>query len=245
MLKSEYEFIYGKLESPKDIEELSKKYSKEMLFNILARKIVRSTTKDFYIIKNKKSKLFARWMQGESFLQIANSINFPPVLTAKFILERMGLPKRQINLCINSPEKVQIKRIKKEMEEVVKQDFIYAPWANKMQLENGRRAEGKIREWLEGKGIKFLTEKQCKKNHKKTPDFLLEKEIEIEGKKINWIESKASFGDEKEIKKDCRKQLTPYVENFGPGLVVYWYGFIDGIVLDNVAIVSEDFLKNH
>ncbi len=63
----------------------------------------------------------------------------------------------------------------------------------------------------------------------KTPDCLLEKPLQINGCKVHWIESKASFGDEIELKKNVRRQLKPYTELFGTGAVVYWYGFVEGI----------------
>ncbi|HEV2428246.1 MAG TPA: TPD domain-containing protein, partial [Thermoplasmata archaeon] len=47
------------------------------------------------------------------------------------------------------------------------------------------------------------------------------------GQKIAWIESKANFGDDVELKKNLRRQLGPYTELFGEGAVVYWYGYVD------------------
>ena len=51
----------------------------------------------------------------------------------------------------------------------------------------------------------------------------------IDGMKIHWIESKASFGDDIELRKNVRRQLKPYTDLFGTGAVVYWFGFVEGI----------------
>lgn len=50
-----------------------------------------------------------------------------------------------------------------------------------------------------------------------------------EGHKIYWVESKASFGDNTEFRFNSRKQLVPYTQLFGPGLVVYWVGCLDDL----------------
>ena len=66
-------------------------------------------------------------------------------------------------------------------------------------------------------------------------DFLLDKplEIEVEGEKkeVNWIESKGSFGDMKKLRRDYMAQLKPYTELWGPGVVVYWFGYLEGMEL--------------
>ena len=43
--------------------------------------------------------------------------------------------------------------------------------------------------------------------------------------KIYWIESKALFGEVKEHKNYEKNQYLEYSKRYGPGLVVYWYGF--------------------
>ena len=59
------------------------------------------------------------------------------------------------------------------------------------------------------------------------------------GHKICWVESKASFGDNTEFKYNSRKQLIPYTELFGPGLVVYWVGCLDDLECPKDVYVSD------
>ena len=49
------------------------------------------------------------------------------------------------------------------------------------------------------------------------------------------------------IKRDYRKQLEPYVKLWGPGMVVYWFGYLDGMEMwleaRDVKIVSKEFFE--
>ena len=73
----------------------------------------------------------------------------------------------------------------------------------------------------------------------KTPDFLLMKPIEWHGDEYNWIESKASFGDEYIHRKNHRGQVSDYVELYGQGILVYWYGYLDVLKTRGYTIVDR------
>jgi hypothetical protein len=64
----------------------------------------------------------------------------------------------------------------------------------------------------------------------------------LNGWEINWIESKATFGDNVEIKKNIKKQLLPYLDLFGRGMVVYWFGFLDDFEGPDDIIITDDRL---
>jgi hypothetical protein len=242
----EYEFIKSRLNEPKDVEFLHEQMglSKDMLYNILGRKIVRQVMRDFYKIKKKEGLLLRRWLKGESFVEIADDINFPPVLTTSFILQKKGFTKKGVQRFITNPDLIGDKRMKREMKQAVKKDFIYSPWATDIQGENGRKGEEKIERWLQKKNLKFITEREGKFTYEKTPDFLLRSPLSIMGHEAKWIESKASFGSPNEIKRNYKKQLKPYLDLFGPGVVVYWYGFVDDVDINkNILMINDAFFR--
>jgi len=126
-------------------------------------------------------------------------------------------------------------RIRKELEEAQEMDLVYSKKGYEVQRDRGIEGEAQIAAWLDKKGISYQTENDLKGEGKKTVDFLLDKPIEIEHegekKEVCWIESKGSFGDLKKIRRDYNAQLKPYTELWGPGIVVYWFGYLEGMDL--------------
>ena len=63
----------------------------------------------------------------------------------------------------------------------------------------------------------------------------------VDGHLVNWIESKALFGDEETHAGYTNAQLRKYRHRYGPGLVIYWFGYVaelnqqleDGILLSD------------
>lgn len=236
-----YRKVYSELNKLSDVEKLHRTYgvSPKTLEVLLGQKLVRKTKRNYYRIKKQSASLAGRWAKGHSFLDMAQKLNFSPVLVASFVLGERGIPRKQFRAYLNDPEAIKDHRLRKEISDAVDHELIYAPKNTVEQRSRGEMVERKIGEWLTKRKIRFLTENEAKGKYRKTPDFLLEKNMDLDGKKIRWIECKATFGDEEEIKKDFKKQLSHYLELFGKGVVVYWYGYLKGKELDNIYIKSK------
>jgi hypothetical protein len=102
-----------------------------------------------------------------------------------------------------------------------------------------------LRGWLNSHKIAYRIERDLRGEFPKTPDCLLDEPIRVNGWEINWIESKASFGDNTEVRKNIRNQLIPYNELFGNGLVVYWFGVVDDVDSPEGIIVVDSSLLEH
>ena len=53
--------------------------------------------------------------------------------------------------------------------------------------------------------------------------------IAVDGFIVNWIESKALFGDPEAHHGYLRDQLWSYLNRFGSGMVIYWSGFVSSL----------------
>ena len=246
MNKSEYKRLYDKLNDREDIDRLAKTtgLDRELLLVLYTQKTVRIATKRFYKVKHRVKNLLRKWNEGRTFLSLSKELKFPPVLTAYLILLETNISRRRFWEYTRNPEKIKDNRLRREISEVVKNDIVYSPEGNDLQYERGKKGEKRLCDWLDKQNLDYQTEDDLKGNHSKTPDVLLKKPIRANGMNIRWIESKASFGDEIEIHKNSKRQLRPYTELFGQGMVVYWFGFIEGVHLPkNVLLVDESFFE--
>ena len=64
-----------------------------------------------------------------------------------------------------------------------------------------------------------------RQGHDKTPDIKLDVPIVVSGGVVNWIESKALFGDEKTHREYLEQQLTSYANRYEFGCIWYWVVF--------------------
>jgi hypothetical protein len=244
MKTNEYKKLIRQLNTPLDIDKLASrtKYDKDLLLVLYSQKTVKNATKKYHKIKHLARKYHSQWKSGKSFLQIAEKIEFPPVLTGLLILKEEGISRKMYRKYLNNLDEVKNKRLRKELQEVIDNDIIYSPEGNNIQAQRGLKGEERINKWLTKKKLQFQTETELAENHEKTPDFLLRKPINVRGIPVYWIESKATFGCKTEIKKNLKNQLIPYRELFGSGMVIYWYGFITPPpILDGIIIESDKF----
>ena len=243
---SEYRALVKQLNTQDDIAIVAEKtnYSKDFLLVLYSQKMVRFVTKNYHKIQHLAPKYHAQWKAGKSFMQIAKKINFSPVLTGLLILKEDGISRKMYRKYLNNLDELKDERLKRELAEVIKHDIIYSPEGNEIQAKRGKKGEEVLNKWLTKHDFKFKTEKEIANTLKKTPDFLLNESINIRGTQIHWIESKATFGTRTEIKKNLKNQLIPYRDLYGPGMVIYWFGFITPLPLvDGILIESGKFLK--
>lgn len=233
MLRMEHR-VYKQLcrelsQKSRSLREVAEKYSldAETVFIIHSQLVVNHVKKNYYKFFDRKDEFLERWRAGETILQISCSVGFPPVLIASMILSAMGEPRGRVRQILRDPGCLENPRLAGEILQALRKDPIYSPQGVKTQEERGRRVEKLVADWLTKSKISFITQREAEKmNMVKTPDFIVKSDFEIMGEKIFWLESKASFGDPPEIRRGYIKQFKPYIEIFGPGMVIYWYGFV-------------------
>lgn len=246
MKKSVFKHLCEQLNDQRDIDRVATENNldKELILVLYTQKTVRHATKRFYKVKHRAKNLLKRWNEGDSFSSLSEELSFPPILTAYLILLENGITRKRFWEYVKNPERIRDNRLRKEISEIVKKDIVYSPDGNEMQYERGKMGEKRLCEWLDKHNLNYKTEDELKGQYSKTPDALLSQPIKTNGMSIHWIESKASFGDEIEIRRNTKRQLKAYTEMFGEGMVVYWFGFIEGVhTPKNVLVVDSSFFE--
>jgi len=242
--------VLRRLNSQKDVEEISHKEGipRGTLMSMLAHKMVRETMRLFYPVKARSKELHAHWEKGKTFIEISNMCRLAPTLCASFILEHKGYNKRSFRHAVLNPSTIKDARLRKELAEAIREDFIYSDWAASEQKERGAMHERNLADWLTKHGYSFWTEAD-RAGEEKTPDCLLKKSAKFKGRTVHWFESKGYFGDPWELDRNYKKQLKDYVRLFGPGVVIYWLGFVSDAKVPpdfqkNIMLIDEDDLKD-
>jgi hypothetical protein len=246
--RNTYEDIYRQLNSYRDIDRMRSRYPKmdpDLFLVLYTQKLSRTVIQNFHRIKNRAPRYADSWKKGRTLMDISQELDFPPVMTAYIVLNAAGFGKRTFRRMINDPPSIEDRRLRKELSDVRSNDPVYSPEGNQVQKDRGVWGEDRLKIWLDGKKVEYRREEDLRGEGKKTPDFLLKSPIYYRGEDVNWIESKASFGDEKEVKKNITRQLTHYKDLFGGGMVIYWFGIIDTLPLvDGILIETDEVLQD-
>ncbi|XP_049596462.1 CDAN1-interacting nuclease 1 [Syngnathus scovelli] len=171
---------------------------------------------------------------GPVLLELANEVDMSPALMARIILDRFlqdqegGLPSKSVlNSMLKEPSLIPNQTLAKNVYQCTVNDCCYGPLVDCIKHAIGQEHEVLLCDKLKEKNLSFLDENQLRaKGYDKTPDIILEVPVAVEGHIVHWIESKASFGDDHSHRTYLNEQFWSYWNRFGPGLVIYWYGFI-------------------
>uniref|UniRef100_A0A1B0BAT7 CDAN1-interacting nuclease 1 n=1 Tax=Glossina palpalis gambiensis TaxID=67801 RepID=A0A1B0BAT7_9MUSC len=115
------------------------------------------------------------------------------------------------------------------------------------QLIEDQQLSANIIQYLATKaGMHFHDENELRRlGYDKTPDLKMILPFLFRGEVINWIESKAGFGDIKSHRYYTQQQYQSYCNRFGPGIVIYWMGYQEETATlpdnDDCIIVLDDF----
>ncbi|MGP8337601.1 MAG: C15orf41 family protein [Methanosarcinaceae archaeon] len=244
MNRNTYFKIHESLSSIRDIERVSHDFSQPVgvISAILGQKIVSTVKKTHNRIKSQSEKHVIAWNRGDTILNIANRNEIPATLMASMILKEMGHSKKYINGMFKDPNNIQQQRLRNEIIQALDSDYFFSPRAHRIQIEKSKIGESIIEKWLESHNIGYRNENELRNsNMTRTPDCVLDTALIINDTEVSWIESKALFGDETEHKHYYSKQFKHYEHEFGAGMVVYWYGFLDSITPDGYLIKDYKF----
>lgn len=134
------------------------------------------------------------------------------------------------------------KRLHTDLYKCMDHDNATSPYIEMIRRVTGIEYEAYLCRQLQELGIPFQTENALRAaGFSKTPDVKLEVPIGVKGRVVNWIDSKASFGDEYSHKNQAEQQFQRYVNRFGPGMVIYWFGFVDELNNHTDVLLLDSF----
>lgn len=109
-------------------------------------------------------------------------------------------------------------------------DWMGSPSSDAVRHVRGLEAEAELCASLETDDVAYWSEEGLRESgFIKTPDVRLQIPIKIRGVTIFWIDSKATFGDERQHHTQLVAQYRKYLNRYGCGAVVYWEGFVDDL----------------
>ncbi|KAI9922595.1 hypothetical protein PsorP6_001854 [Peronosclerospora sorghi] len=208
----------------------------------------------------------ARLDGGESMSEIARSVNFSPCMMARLLLDaKYGWSKSTISSFFkelmqdevtdaNPPSdrrglsEEEYARVVHEVQICIDEDVHCSPFADRIRHNMGVEYEYLLLETLRNRHLAFENEEMLReKGLSKTPDVRLLLPIGVTNPTsgqlhvVNWIDSKAMFGDRETHETENMSQLQGYVNRYGPGMVIYWFGHIAQLNSDGVILVTDSF----
>ncbi|XP_011505349.1 PREDICTED: uncharacterized protein C15orf41 homolog [Ceratosolen solmsi marchali] len=230
------------------------------LYSILSQEIQFRTQRTHHKVFETEKDYYEEYLdaakKGEPLgiiIRMAVELNTCPALLARKVLEIFldKMPNKCDKLSISKMMKdttlISNKDLAYEIYLCVLYDDQYGAISNAISSSVGEEYEFKLERLLNERNIPYYNEDYLRtKGYDKTPDCKLEIPIAVNGFVINWIESKARFGSPIIHKKYIKEQFLSYWNRFGPGLVIYWFGFLDNIIQtsENRFIVMDHFPTN-
>lgn len=204
---------------------------------------------NFYKL-NKHSHTIQKLYEKNNIVSLSKKIKLSPMTIMKFILENKYHDK--ISSLANSKHtNILSKYDFNQLNEAIYHD-IYFQLDQSMIEKESKNFETLVENKLKLLNVKYKTQEQLVKEQIKqfgnpinTPDFLIESELILNNKKINWIDAKNFYGSNiKFIISKITKQVKKYISNYGFGCIIFRLGYNDILKFDNVLILCyDDFLN--
>lgn len=253
MLQAEYDAVCPTLRTSTDVlaAAATGSFSYDALRGMYEQAYIRHMSKTAHLTKTHGPRFVQRFENGMSLLDIAEWINLSPCMVARRFLElKLKASRQMITKMLRDPVRlIEDERIRDEVVKCVANDEHAGPFIDRQRSVIGVEYEFILMERLRNIGLQFETENDLRRRGThKTPDILLRVPVAFAGRVVRWIDSKAKFGDSYAMRKDYSDAISSYVGRFGPGMVVYWFGFISDcdvpVLSDSGVFVVEDIPKN-
>ena len=134
---------------------------------------------------------------------MAKKRRYSPVLLCRIILEEyfesknIEKTRQEISEFLRCPSKIPDRFLATEVYFCRIRDDQYGHYSEAIKFWTGEEHETKIKAKCQELGLSYRDENALRaQGYDKTPDILLDVPIAVNGRAVNWIESKALFGDD-------------------------------------------------
>lgn len=134
-------------------------------------------------------------------------------------------------------------RLAADVARCVDADGNYGPASDLARHSAGIQYEERLYDALRSAGVAYWTESHLRDSgHHKTPDARLRVPIAAAGRVVCWIDSKATFGDDRQHASYRTEQYDKYSNRYGPGMVIYWHGYLADLQdAEEHVLLREEF----
>ena len=211
----------------------------EAAFSVRSQMHMRRVKRTAARVRQDLSRLKERWLRGESVLSLSRSVGYPPYLLMRMVLEAVcGVSRARVSDMVKRPQEPSRDGKSRRRGDCAR-SWRWR-WSTTWTTTLPRTA--RAASWApstssfcsgsRGRGVAFESEDELRTlGLAKTPDVRLGIPLGVrdprsgEWREVNWIDSKAMFGDPHTFAHEHLAQLEGYVHRYGPGMVVYWFGF--------------------
>ncbi|XP_053614087.1 CDAN1-interacting nuclease 1 [Plodia interpunctella] len=240
----------------KSENELRKKYKQlpsttiGSIISLLVQRSMKQNYRKSPVISSKYHDLYEELMKDKNkenvILKLSESQGISPALFARSLLQNVCSDSTMAKKCIKDTTLIEDKDLAYQTFLAIMNDNQYGPYADTIKQSIGLEYELRLERELRLMNITFSDENVLRsRGYDKTPDFKLDVPIAVDGFIVNWVESKALFGDEENHSGYLKEQLSCYWNRFGPGLVIYWFGYLETLnstpEVNNMFILRTNF----
>jgi hypothetical protein len=178
---------------------------------------------------------------------LAKQVQYPPYLFARLLVEVvLQVPRSKVSELMRQPASISDPLLRDAVAEALAADHDNSPANDEARHRVGVAYEQLLQARLVAQGLPFESEDELREQGlAKTPDVRLSIPVGVRDPKthqwreVNWVDSKALFGDAHVWQQEHFAQLEGYVHRYGTGLVVYWCGF-EAALLADPELASPD-----
>ncbi|XP_026494293.1 CDAN1-interacting nuclease 1 [Vanessa tameamea] len=237
--------------SRKAENELKKKYKEvpsptiSSIISLLVQRSMKQSYRKSPVISSKYFELYEELMKDQNkedvILKLADSQGLSPALFVRSLLQNVCSDSAEVKKYLKDTTLIENSDLAYQVFLGIMNDNQYGPYVDIIKQSIGLEYELQLENELRMMNISFSDENLLRlRGYDKTPDFKLDVPIAVDGFIVNWIESKALFGNEENHLGYMKDQLLCYWNRFGPGLVIYWFGYLE--TLDSTPEVNNMFI---